>query len=82
MNWRDLTLNYKGRIAQLTLLDPYELLEVSRTCSLQEAKHAFRRKIAQYHPDRQDPFMREFSNEVAKLLNAAIASITREKQNL
>ena len=78
MKWRNIENTYVERLEELKRLTPYELLEVDRSSSMVQIKKAYRKKISLYHPDRTDPFMKEYSEEVVKLLNIAIETLKKE----
>ena len=54
------------------LPDFYALLDVSRTASAKEIRAAYRKKVAQYHPDRHEGNdLKELAKEKLAALNAA-----------
>lgn len=58
--------------------DPWEVLGIARSASLAEAEQAYRRLIAQYHPDRvagAGPELRDLAETRTRALNAAIEAI-------
>lgn len=71
MNWKDLGSKYTPRIEELERMTSYEILEVDTNVTLTDLKKAYRKKIRIYHPDGADGFMKEYTQEVAKLLNKA-----------
>ncbi len=55
-------------------LDYYQLLEISRDSTTRQIKLAYRKKAAQYHPDRvaeKDDFSQEYALKMMKKLNLA-----------
>lgn len=71
MNWKDLGKNYKPRLEELEQMTSYEILEVDTNVTLPDLKKAYRTKIRIYHPDGADGFLREYTEEVSKLINRA-----------
>jgi DnaJ-domain-containing protein 1 len=60
--------------------DPYRVLEVEPTASDAEIEAAYRRLIAQYHPDKVDgaaPEIRELAAKRASAINAAYDAIQK-----
>lgn len=54
----------------------HEVLEVSPTCSPDELREAYRKKLMQYHPDRVfslGPEFRNLANQRMKAINEAFA---------
>ena len=78
IKWRNIPKNYQSRLLALEEMTPYELLEVQPGVTLSELRIAYLRKLKTHHPDKNDPFMRGFSNQYAKLINAAYERIKKE----
>jgi DnaJ-domain-containing protein 1 len=60
--------------------NPYRILEVEPTSSNEEIESAYRRLIAQYHPDKVDgaaPEIRELAAKRASAINAAYDAIQK-----
>jgi len=58
------------RIAAQTQVNPYELLEISKSASLQEAKAAYRSKSLQWHPDRNPGCGKECDDKMSEITKA------------
>lgn len=56
----------------------YELLDVAHTASAEEIKHAFRREIAKYHPDKVQHLGQEFQD----IASARAAELTQAYKTL
>lgn len=81
MKWREIETGFDGRLQELRNKTAYEVLEIDASSSLLEAKKAWRRKVALYHPDRVDPFMRQYAQELVKILNEAWEFIERQQSD-
>ena len=81
MKWRDLNPNTAGRLDELKKADPYALFSVARGADLSSIKQAYRLMVRTYHPDKADPFMRSYCDEVLKIINRAMARIEDEYRN-
>jgi DnaJ-class molecular chaperone len=77
ITWIDIG-KFRGELDRLKALDPYELLGVTKENSTAEIKSAYRQKVATYHPDRIDPFIKDHGQEVIKLINTAYERIRTE----
>jgi preprotein translocase subunit Sec63 len=58
--------------------DPYSVLRVNRGATRDEIKAAYRREIAQYHPDKVAQLgseLRELANEKSKQINEAYSTL-------
>jgi DnaJ-class molecular chaperone len=75
MRWRELRNGYNDRIAALAALPPHELLSVAPDATAEQLKSAYMRLVKTYHPDRSDPFMARYNEEVIKLVNAAYETL-------
>lgn len=71
ITWRDLGKGYVDRIESMRAMKPRELLGISQDATASDIKSAYVRLIKAYHPDRADPFMVRYNEEVSKLINAA-----------
>ena len=78
IKWHTIPPGYKSRLIELKAMTSYELLNVVPGLSLSELKTAYRNKVKSHHPDKNDPFMKDFSEEYTKLLNAAYEQIKNE----
>ena len=80
MKWKNLNAKYKSRLEELRSLSPHELLEVDEKASIAAIKSAYKKKVRTYHPDRTDPFMSEYGEEVLILLNSAFQTIINQSK--
>ena len=78
IKWRNIPKNYQSRLLALEGMTPYELLEVRPGVTPSELRIAYLKKLKTHHPDKNAPFMRDFSNQYAKLINAAYERIKKE----
>ena len=78
MKWRDVKLNGAGRLADLKKADPYAVFNVQRGADLAAIKRAYRQMVTTYHPDKADPFMKDYCVEMLKIINRAMARIEQE----
>lgn len=62
---------YADRLAAMAQLPPHELLGVDPTSSKEDIRAAYLKLMNTYHPDRSDPFMYRYNQEVSKLVNVA-----------
>jgi DnaJ-class molecular chaperone len=81
MKWRDLKNGAAQRLEALKKADPYALFSVERGTELSDIKTAYRAMVRTYHPDKADPFMRPYCEEVLKVINRAMARIEDEYRN-
>lgn len=75
MKWNNLGRRYEDRLAAMRKLAPHELLGVRQGCSLAEMRVAYLALIKTYHPDRADPFIAQYSEEMLKIINDAYAKM-------
>ena len=80
MRWREISPELTNEIKRLKSLKPRELLSVNIDATSDEIKSAYRRLAKVYHPDKADPFMRKYNEEVMKLINAAYEKLNNESQ--
>lgn len=81
MKWRDLKTEYKDFLHRLSSCKPNEILGVDQGATPKEIRTAYLLKVKTYHPDRLDPFMKNYSQEVMKLLNTAYETLVRDSEN-
>jgi len=71
MRWRNLDSQYSDRLAVVRAQQPHEILGVPMDCSPAGARKAYLGLVKAYHPDRTDPFMACFNEEMIKIVNLA-----------
>ncbi|MDH5327699.1 MAG: J domain-containing protein [Gammaproteobacteria bacterium] len=71
IKWKKLTPDYESNIEKMRNMSPFELLGVTKDSSLDEVKRMYRKKIKLYHPDKSDEFMKDYGEEISKILNQA-----------
>ena len=71
MRWRTLNGPYQSTLAEARAKLPHELLGVPPGCTKVEARRAYLTLVRTYHPDRADPFMAQFNQEMLKIINSA-----------
>lgn len=71
MRWKDLNKGYTDRITEMAAKAPHEILGVAANATPDEVKAAYIRMIKAYHPDKSDPFVARYNQEVLKLVNTA-----------
>jgi len=77
MKWKNIPNEYTSKLNALKKSSPREILGVGGNASPDEIKKAYKEKVKIYHPDSSDTFMREFNEEVLKLINNAYAELIR-----
>ena len=80
MKWKDIK-KYSSHLEELKRMSPHELLGLSENATPSQIKSAYRKKVKTYHPDKTDPFMREFSQEYTKLIIQAYEILMEQRQN-
>ena len=78
MKWKNIDTSYKNQLEKLKQQNSYERLGLEFGASMNQVKHAYRKKVSLYHPDRTDIFMTSYHEEVIKLLNQAVEQIKKE----
>jgi DnaJ-class molecular chaperone len=76
MKWKNRNPKLSSELTRLSRLTPNELLGVPVDASLDEIKKAYRQMIKVYHPDKSDPFMKAYNEQVVILINNAYKHIT------
>lgn len=76
MRWRTVDRSYRSRLAEERLKPPHEVLGVAAQCSPDEARRAYLALVRTYHPDRADPFMAQYNEEMLKIVNLAYERLT------
>ena len=80
MIWRNRSIQMSDELSRLQVLEPHELLSVPPDASREEIKAAYRNLAKSYHPDKADPFMARYNEEVIKLINAAYQQLMAQQQ--
>ena len=78
MKWRDVKQNGAGRLEELKKADPFAVFSLKRGTDLADIKRAYRQMVTTYHPDKADPFMKDYCVEMLKIINRAMAQIEQE----
>ncbi len=71
MRWRNRNPQLSDELARLRALKPHEVLGIAPDSSADDIRAAFRRMVKIYHPDKSDPFMRKYNEQVMKIVNDA-----------
>ena len=79
MKWVHLTTSYSDRISEFKSLNPYERLGLHHGASNQNIRDAYLKLIRVYHPDKADPFMARYHEEITKLINEAYERIQKDR---
>lgn len=75
MKWKDLSAGYKSNIEIEKSKTPHEILGVDESVTLKDLRNAYLRKAKIYHPDVSNLFMKEYNQEMLKLINLAYSKI-------
>lgn len=78
MKWKNLTRDYQNQIDKINEQDAYQRLGVRQNATMADVKRAYREKVKLYHPDGKDDFMKDYSQEILKLLNDAVETIKKD----
>ena len=55
--------------------DPYAVFNLKPGADLATIKQAYRNLVRTYHPDKADPFMKDYCVEMLKIINRAMARL-------
>lgn len=78
MRWLIFENRYHSYLEKLKSLSPYDLIGVDSHASKAELRSAYLSKIKVYHPDRAGMFMKQYCEEVTKLLNSAYEDLEKK----
>lgn len=81
MRWLKFENRYHSHLERLKSLSPYDLIGVDSTASKSELRSAYLSKIKIYHPDRAGKFMKQYCEEVTKLLNSAYEDLENKQHD-
>lgn len=76
MKWKNKTHELTNELHRLSRLEAHELLNVPLNANTETIKSAYYKMVKVYHPDKAHPFMREYNEQVMKLLNRAYSYLT------
>jgi len=79
MKWREIRKQYPDLLRDIESKNPYEILRVSKSASLDEIKTAYRKLVRTYHPDGSHAFMKSTNEEIVKRINVAYEKILNER---
>jgi len=71
MEWKDVNKTYKNNLDIERSKLPYELLGVGANVSKEELRKAYIDKVKAYHPDCSDQFLKQYNQEMLKIINSA-----------
>ena len=81
MRWLNFENRYRSHLEKLKSLSPYDLIGVDPNASKAELRGAYLSKIKIYHPDRAGKFMKQYCEEVTKLLNSAYEDLEKKQHD-
>lgn len=79
MLWKDLGTKRRSLLDEWRRKPAHEVLGVDPGSTPEEIRLAYLAKIKAYHPDRSDPFVRGYNQEMAKIVNQAYEQLMRER---
>jgi DnaJ-class molecular chaperone len=79
MRWRSLNGPYTDKLDEARSKSPHELLGVDAGANQLEARKSYLAMVRAYHPDRADPFMARFNQEMLKIINSAYDKLPKGK---
>ena len=71
MKWRNRKPELSDELSRLSGLEAHELFNIARDANVEEIKRAYHQLVKIYHPDKSDPFMRKYNEQVIKIINEA-----------
>ena len=75
MNWKNIGLRMQDEISKLESLEPHEVLGVPADAAIEDIKKAYRHLVKVYHPDKADPFMKEYNEQVLRIINESYSTL-------
>ena len=71
MEWKNIIKGGQSNLEATRLKSPYEILSVNPDVSKEELREAYIKKVKAYHPDCSDPFLKQYNQEMLKIVNLA-----------
>ena len=71
MEWKNLNKSYQNNLEMERSKSPYEVLSVSQDASKEDLREAYINKVKAYHPDSSDDFLKQYNQEMLKIINLA-----------
>jgi len=71
MLWNDLKRGYQYNLDIERAKSPHDILGVDAKATKAELRKAYINKVKVYHPDCADTFLREYNQEMLKIINLA-----------
>ena len=81
IKWKSVQQGYSDRLETLAGASPYEVLGVSSDADDVSIKSAYIALVKKHHPDKSDPFMYKYNQEVLKIVNTSYQTIKRDRHD-
>ena len=75
MEWKNLKNHYQNNLEAERAKPPHKILNVPANASKEELRKAYLDKAKTYHPDCSDQFLRQYNQEMLKIINAAYENL-------
>lgn len=82
MKWNNLKEGYKSNLEIERRKTPHEILGVEDGVDSSVLRKSYISKVKAYHPDSSDSFMREYNQEMLKIINLAYSTIREKTKNV